>query len=86
MFQFAKIHICSGISLQITIFNLQNIGFSRKSSDLTTPLDRNPSINKIHQKSQTSVDVFIRSNDKIGKFRLFSMLRFVKQMFSFWGF
>ena len=26
------------------------------------------------------------SNDKIGKFRLFSMLRFVKQMFSFWGF
>ncbi len=26
------------------------------------------------------------SNSKIGKFHLFSMLRFVKQMFSFWGF
>ena len=26
------------------------------------------------------------SNSKIGKFHLFSTLRFVKQMFSFWGF
>jgi hypothetical protein len=26
------------------------------------------------------------SDDKIGKFPLFALLRFVKQMFSFWGF